>query len=79
MVANKSDRLVRIAVARDEVEASIWKDALEQDGIMPYVKSLDPLTPFGVASVLPSSLEVYVLARDEKRARWVLGELEASR
>ncbi|MBF8286444.1 MAG: hypothetical protein HW393_258 [Dehalococcoidia bacterium] len=74
MVANKSDRLVKIAVARDEVEASVWKDALEQDGITPYVKSLDPLTPFGVAPALPSSLEVYVLARDEKRARWVLGE-----
>lgn len=75
MVAKKSDRLVKIAVARDEFEASVWKDALEQDGIKPYIKSRDPLTPFGVAPTLPSAFEVYVLAGDEKRARWVLGEL----
>ncbi len=74
MVANRSDRLVKIAVARDEFEANVLKDALEQEGITPYVKSRDPLTSFGVAP-LPSSLEMYVLARDERRARWVLGEL----
>lgn len=79
MVADKPDRLVKIAVARDEFEASVWKDALEQDGITPYIKNLDPLTPFGVAPALPSSIEVYVLARDEKRARWVIGELGPSR
>ena len=78
MVANKPDRLVKIAVARDEFEASVWKDALEQDGITPYVKSLDPLTPLGVAPALPSSFEVYVLAQDEKRARWLLGERQPS-
>ncbi len=78
MVANKSDRLVKIAVARDELEANVLKDALEQEGITPYIKSLDPLTPFGVAPALPSSLEVYVLSRDEKRARWILGELKPS-
>ncbi len=76
MVANKSDRMVKIAVARDEFEANVWKDALEQDGITPYIKSLDPLTPLGVAPYLPSSFELYVLVGDEKRARWVLGELE---
>lgn len=79
MVADKPDRLVKIAVARDEFEASVWKDALEQDGITPYIKNLDPLAPFGVAPALPSSIEVYVLARDEKRARWVIGELDPSR
>ncbi len=78
MVANKSDRLVKIAVARDELEANVLKDALGQEGITPYIQSLDPLTPFGVAPGLPSSLEVYVLARDEKRARWILGELGPS-
>ncbi len=78
MVANKPDRLVRIAVAHDEFEASppkAEKDALEQDGVRPFVKSLDPLTPFGVAPSLPASFELYVLARDEKRARWILGQL----
>lgn len=78
MVDDNLDRLVKIAVARDELEASVWKDALEQDGISAFVKSLDPLTPFGVAPALPNSLELYVLARDEKRARWVLGERRPS-
>lgn len=77
MPAKKGDRLVKIAVAHDEVEARIWQDALEQEGIPAYVKSIDPLSPFGV-SPLPSTLEVYVFARDERRARWVLGELSAS-
>lgn len=78
MVAKKPDRLVKIAVAHDELEANVWKDALEQDGVSPYIKSLDPLTPFGVAPSLPASLEIYVLARDEKRARWILGQLQSS-
>lgn len=79
MAAQEPHRLVKIAVAHDELEANVWKDALEQDGITPYVKSLDPLTPFGVAPSLPSSFEVYVLAQDEKRARWILGQLQSSR
>ena len=79
MVAQEPHRLVKIAVAHDELEANVWKDALEQDGITPYVKSLDPLTPFGVAPSLPASFEVYVLAQDEKRARWILGQLQSSR
>ncbi|MCH8345858.1 MAG: hypothetical protein IIC87_02890, partial [Chloroflexi bacterium] len=49
-----------------------------QEGITPYIKNLDPLTPLGVAPTLPSSLELYVLAPDEKRARWVLGEPKPS-
>ncbi len=78
MATNKPDRLVKIAVANDEFEANVWKDALEQDGVSPYVKSLDPLTPLGVAPSLPASFEVYVLAKDEKRARWILGKVEPS-
>ena len=78
MSTKSSDRLIRLAVAHDEVEAHVWQDALEQDGITPYVKNLDPLTPFGVATSLPASFEVYVLAPDEKRARWILGLLESS-
>jgi len=78
MATQKPHRLVKIAVAHDELEANVWKDALEQDGVRPYVKSLDPLTPFGVAPSLPASFEVYVLPQDEKRARWILGQLQAS-
>ena len=76
MAAEKSLRLVQIALAHDEVEANVLRDALQQDGITPYVKNIDPLTPFGVAPSLPASFEVYVLAQDEKRARWILGKLE---
>lgn len=79
MAIHKPDHLVKIAVAHDELEANVWKDALEQDGIEPFIKSLDPLTPFGVAPSLPASLEVYVLPQDEKRARWILGQLQTPR
>jgi len=75
-MGSNGERLVRIGVARDEVEAAIWRDALEQDGVAVYVKSADPLTPLGLAPP-PGSLEVFVLARDEKRARWILGDLNA--
>lgn len=68
-----TDRLVLLAVAHDQVEATIWKDVLEAEGIGVFVRSTDALATFGV-SPLPGSLEVYVQARDEKRARWVLGE-----
>jgi hypothetical protein len=73
MAAQDADRMVKIAVASDPVEADIWRDALEQDGIRPYLKSLDPLTPMGVAPT--GSFEIYVLTADEQRARWILGEL----
>lgn len=73
MGAKKGDRLVLIGVAHDQVEAGIWRDALEQEGIAVYIKSADALVPFGVAPP-PGSLEVYVSARDEKRARWALGD-----
>ena len=72
MAADESDKLVLIAQAHDLLEANVWKDALEQGGITPFLKSLDALKPLGVA---PSGgFEVYVLETDEKRARWVLGE-----
>lgn len=77
MPKNEGDRLVKIAETQDQVEAQIWRDALEREGVPVYVKSRDPLGPAGL-SLLPGILEVYVFARDEKRARWVLGELSAS-
>lgn len=72
-VEPKTNRLVLLAVAHDQVEATIWKDILEAEGIGVFVKSKDALATFGV-SPLPGTLEVYVQARDEKRARWLLGE-----
>ncbi len=68
-----SDRLIPIATARDELEAGIWRDVLERDGIAVYVKSGDPMSSFGMPPA-PDSLRVFVQADDEKRARWLLGE-----
>jgi len=66
--------MVRIGVARDQVEAAIWRDALRQDGINAFIKNIDPLTavPY-VESSTPYSFEVFVRASDERRARWILG------
>ena len=65
--------MVKIGVARDQVEAAIWRDALARDGIRAFVKNIDPLTalPY-VESSTPYSFEVFVPAADERRARWIL-------
>lgn len=69
----RSDDLILIAVSHSEIEATIWQDALEQEGIRPFVRNRDPLAAIGVPMPFPT-IEVFVLARDEKRARWVIGE-----
>jgi hypothetical protein len=68
-------RLVKIGVARDEMEAGVWRDALEQDGIAAFVRNVNPLAvaQYVGASSLPYSFEVYVRSGDAKRARWILG------
>jgi hypothetical protein len=71
---DKSERLVLISVARDEVEASIWRDSLEREGVAVYMKSSDALATFGVTPP-PGSVQLFVLAQDERRARWILGDL----
>ncbi len=68
-----NDRLIKIGEAQDEVEAGIWRDTLEREGISVFIRRLDPLASFGVSSLL-SGLEVFVLERDERRARWLLGD-----
>jgi len=72
---NATPRLVRIGVAQDEVEAAMWRDALEQDGIGVFVRNVDTLAvaSYAGAPTLPYSLEVYVRAADARRARWILG------
>jgi hypothetical protein len=69
-----SPRLVKIGVARDEMEAAMWRDALEQDGIAAFVRNVDTLSVAQYsASGLPYSFELHVRAADAKRARWILG------
>ena len=69
----RAPEMVKIGVARDQVEAAIWRDALRQDGINAFIKNIDPLTalPY-VESSTPYSFEVFVPASDERRARWIL-------
>ena len=67
------DRLVLLTSARDELEAGIWRDVLERDGVAVYIKSGDPMASFGVPPA-PGSIRLFVQAGDEKRARWLLGE-----
>lgn len=69
----QSDELVLIAISHSEIEATIWRDALEQEGVRAFVRNRDPLAAIGVPMPFPT-LEVFVLGRDEKRARWVIGE-----
>lgn len=72
-MAGKGERLVLIAVARDEIEANVWRDLLAQEGIAVYVKSVDPLASFGLPP-MPGSVHVFVQAQHEKKARWLLGD-----
>jgi hypothetical protein len=70
---SNSDDLVLLAVAGSQIEATIWRDALEQEGIRPLVRNRDPLAPVGIPMPL-SKYEIFVLRRDERRARWIIGE-----
>lgn len=67
------DELVRLATAASEIEANIWRDALEQDGIRTYVRNRAPLAYLG-SDAFFATYELFVLASDERRARWVIGE-----
>jgi hypothetical protein len=69
----RDDQPTLLAVASSEVEAQIWRDALEQEGIRPFVRNRAPLAYLG-SDALFATYEVFVLGRDLKRARWVIGE-----
>lgn len=65
--------IILLAVASSELEASIWRDTLEQEGIRAFIRNRDPLAPAGMPLFF-SKYEVFVPARDEKRARWIIGD-----
>lgn len=69
----RDDESVLLATASSELEAQIWRDALEQEGIVPFVKKRAPL-PYLGADALFATFEVFVLGRDLKRAQWIIGE-----
>lgn len=67
-------RLVRLAIAETEMQARMWEEILAGHGITALVKNLDAVsTVYGSAPLLPYSYELYVLATDEPRARYILG------
>jgi hypothetical protein len=68
---SEQDELVLLG-ATDELEAAIWRDILEEEGIAVFVKKAEPLAVLGITP--PVAFEVYVRAADERRARWLLGE-----
>lgn len=67
------DNLVLLGIAHDELEASIWRDILANEGIPVLAKTPDPFAAFGVPA-RKDSIRVFVAPNDEKRARWLLGE-----
>jgi hypothetical protein len=69
----RDDESVLLAVASSEVEAQIWRDALEQEGIRPFIRNRAPLAYLG-SDAFFATYEVFVLGRDLKRAQWIIGE-----
>ncbi|HEX5164400.1 MAG TPA: DUF2007 domain-containing protein [Thermomicrobiales bacterium] len=69
-------RVVEIAVAPNELTADMWRQALEDDGIIAALK------PGGVGFSFGSSalMEHYILVREDQaeRARAIISELESS-
>ena len=76
-MADNSESLVLIGVAENEMEATIWRDILKNDGIGSFVKGNNPLSALGATPGL-ASYEVFVQASDEQRARWLLGDQDTS-
>ena len=69
------DRLVKIATAPNEVEALMWQEFLENEGIGVMVKPTGP--GFADYSITICPHLVYVLEKDEARARELLESITA--
>lgn len=69
----RDDESVLLAVASSEIEAQIWRDALEQEGIHPFIRNRAPLAYLG-SDAFFATYEVFVLDRDLQRAQWIIGE-----
>ena len=66
-------QLIKLAIAHSEVEANVWRSALEQDGVAVLIRNTDPLSSVAAAPMPGASFDFFVSSRDEKRARWLLG------
>ena len=67
-----ADDLVRLGVT-DEIGARIWRDALAQEAISVFIR---PANAHSIAGIGPSigDVQVFILAADERRARWIIGD-----
>jgi hypothetical protein len=69
-------RVVQIAVAPNEITADMWRQALEDEGIVVALKPGGAGFAFGSSALM----EHYVLVREDQAelARSIIAELEAS-
>jgi hypothetical protein len=76
-MSDNDDSLVLIGVAENELEANVWRDILEKDGIGAFIKGTSALSALGATPAM-ATFEVFVQAADEQRARWLLGDQDTS-
>jgi hypothetical protein len=69
-------RVVQIAVAPNEITADMWRQVLEDEGIVVALKPGGAGFSFGSSALM----EHYVLVREDQaeRARSIIAELESS-
>jgi hypothetical protein len=69
-------RVVQIAIAPNEITADIWRQVLEDEGIVVALKPGGAGFSFGSSALM----EHYVLVREDQaeRARSIIAELESS-
>jgi hypothetical protein len=69
-------RVVQIAIAPNEITADIWRQVLEDEGIVVALKPGGAGFSFGSTALM----EHYVLVREDQaeRARSIIAELESS-
>lgn len=71
-----SGRIVEVAVAPNEITANIWRQVLEDEGIIVALKPGGAGFSFGSSALM----EHFVLVREDQaeRARSIIAELESS-
>ena len=74
--ASRPGRVVEIAVAPNEITADIWRQVLEDEGIIVALKPGGAGFAFGSSALM----EHFVLVREDQaeRARSIIAELESS-
>ena len=68
------DELVLLTRPNGEIDASLLRQMLEADGIHAMVKNRDPVSAESGGMGPPWAYELWVLRRDLRRAREVIGD-----